>query len=80
MRDVILVSPAAERSWRTVSQGDEFHGQALSVRLTKKRNPVAFEHARNVINALARLDHDQRCKLLYFDESCFSPNPLVQYG
>jgi len=33
-----------------------------------------------VINALAKLDHEQLCELLYFDESGFNPNPLVQYG
>jgi hypothetical protein len=65
---------------KTVSQGDEFHVQALSVRFKKKRNQVAFERARKVINGLARLDHEQRCELLYFDESGFSPNPPVQYG
>ena len=41
---------------------------------------MAFERASNVINGLARLDHEQRCELLYFDESGFSPNPPVQYG
>ena len=41
---------------------------------------MAFERARVVINALAKLDHEQRCELLYFDESGFSPNPPVQYG
>jgi hypothetical protein len=29
---------------------------------------------------LSRLDHEQQCELLYFDESGFSPNPPVQYG
>jgi hypothetical protein len=33
-----------------------------------------------VIDALARLDREQRCELLYFDESGFSPSPPVQYG
>jgi len=33
-----------------------------------------------VIDALSRLDHEQQCELLYFDESGFSPNPPVQYG
>ena len=33
-----------------------------------------------MIGALARLDHEQQCELLYFDESGFSPNPPVQYG
>ena len=33
-----------------------------------------------MIDALVRLDQEQRCELLYFDESGFSPNPLVQYG
>jgi hypothetical protein len=41
---------------------------------------VAFERARKVISSLARLDHEQQCELLYFDESGFSPNPPVQYG
>jgi len=41
---------------------------------------VAFERAREVINALAKLDHEQRCELLYLDELGFSPNPPVQYG
>ena len=29
---------------------------------------------------LGRLDREQRCELLYSDESGFSPNPTVQYG
>jgi len=33
-----------------------------------------------VIDALSRLDREQQCELLYFDESGFSPNPPVQYG
>jgi transposase len=33
-----------------------------------------------VIGALARLDRERQCELLYFDESGFSPNPPVQYG
>lgn len=33
-----------------------------------------------MIAELSRLDHEQQCELLYFDESGFSPNPLVQYG
>ena len=41
---------------------------------------MAFERAREVINARAKLDHEQRCELLYFDESGFSPDPRVQYG
>jgi len=30
--------------------------------LKKKRNQVAFERARKVINGLARLDHEHRCE------------------
>jgi hypothetical protein len=45
---------------------------------TKKN--CAFIQVRKVINGLARLDHEQQCELLYFDESGFSPNPSVQYG
>jgi len=41
---------------------------------------VAFERAREVINMLAKLDHEQRCELPYFDESGSSPNSPVQYG
>lgn len=33
-----------------------------------------------MIGALRQLDCEQRCELLYFDESGFSPNPPVQYG
>lgn len=33
-----------------------------------------------MIHALAGLDHEHQCELLYFDESGFSPNPPVQYG
>ena len=33
-----------------------------------------------MIAALAGLDQEQQCELLYFDESGFSPNPPVQYG
>ena len=33
-----------------------------------------------MIGALARLDRERQCELLYFDESGFSPNPPVQYG
>jgi len=33
-----------------------------------------------VIAALAQLDRERQCELLYFDESGFSPNPPVQYG
>jgi len=33
-----------------------------------------------VIRALAGLDQERQCELLYFDESGFSPNPPVQYG
>lgn len=33
-----------------------------------------------MIGELGRLDREQRCELLYFDESGFSPNPPVQYG
>lgn len=33
-----------------------------------------------MINGLARLDHEQQCELLYFDEPGFSPNPPVQHG
>jgi hypothetical protein len=46
----------------------------------KKRHLEAFERAGNFIEALGRLDHEQRCELLYFDESGFSPNPSLQYG
>ena len=46
----------------------------------KKRNQVALERAREVINALAKLENEQRCELLYFDESGLSPNPSVQHG
>ena len=41
---------------------------------------MAFERASKVIRELGRLDREQRCELLYFDESGFSPNPPVQYG
>lgn len=44
----------------------------------KKAKSGGIERAREVINALAKLE--QRCKLLNFDESGFSPNPPVQYG
>jgi len=40
----------------------------------------AFERAGKIIEALGRLNHEQRCELLYFDESGFSPNPSFQYG
>jgi len=33
-----------------------------------------------VIQGLARLNNEQKCELMYFDESGFSPNPPVQYG
>lgn len=33
-----------------------------------------------MIEKLGQLDREQQCKLLYFDESGFSPNPPVQYG
>lgn len=33
-----------------------------------------------VDSELGRLDREQRCELLYFDESGFSPIPPVQYG
>ena len=33
-----------------------------------------------MIGALAGLNQEQQCELLYFDESGFSPNPPVQYG
>ena len=33
-----------------------------------------------MIGKLGRLDREQQCELLYFDESGFSPNPPVQYG
>lgn len=33
-----------------------------------------------MIGALAQLDHERQCELLYFDESGFSPNPPVQNG
>jgi transposase len=33
-----------------------------------------------MIGELGRLDHEQRCELLYFNESGFSPIPPVQYG
>jgi hypothetical protein len=65
---------------RTVSQGDGFHLQTLSVQFKKKRNQEAFERASKVIGALVRLDRERQCELLYFDESGFSPNPSVQYG
>lgn len=44
------------------------------------RNQEAFEHASKVIGALAGLDQEQQCKLLYFDESGLNPNFPVQYG
>jgi hypothetical protein len=49
-------------------------------RRLKKRNQKAFERASRVSGELGRLDREQRCELLYFDESGFSPNPPVQYG
>ena len=35
---------------------------------------IAFEYASEVINAMAPLDQDQRCELLYLDQSGFSSN------
>lgn len=33
-----------------------------------------------MIGALDRLYREQRCELLYFDETDFSPHPLERYG
>lgn len=72
--------PISESTAKTVPEGDRFHVQALSLQFKKKRDQKAFEHASKVIDAIAELDQEQQCKLLYFDESGFSPNPPVQYG
>lgn len=46
----------------------------------RKRNQKAFERPSKVNRELGRLDHEQRCELLYFDESGFNPNLPVQYA
>ena len=64
---------------RYATSRDEFYLQALPVQFNK-RNQKAFEYAGEVIGKLGQLDHEQRCELLYIDESGFSPNPAVYYG
>jgi len=48
--------------------------------LRGKRNQSVFEHVREVITLLGKLDHEGQCELIYFDESGFSPNPPLQYS
>ena len=48
--------------------------------LKGKRNEAAFERATGAIASLRAMAEAGQCKLLYFDESGFSPNPPVQYS
>ena len=51
-----------------------------STRVVLLHGHTGTDSAGKVIEALVRLDQEQRCELLYFDESGFSPNPPVQHG
>jgi transposase len=58
----------------------EMNSPTSATGTVKKTEPEGLRTRKQGAWVLGRLDREQRCALLYSDESGFSPNPTVQYG